>query len=153
MCYRIELTARPPTDPLIATAKIGILSNLELWLGIIVACLPTMRPFIRAHVSPSLSKLSQKLYGSSNLSTKEGTVEVQLRTFGGSGPPSSKNRSNYTEISEVEVPSKQINADKQHLVPPSEMSKVQTDREFSNTKRATGSGGIYVQKQFATYDV
>ncbi|KAK8904841.1 hypothetical protein QC760_007178 [Botrytis cinerea] len=32
MCYRLELTARSPSDPMIAIARVGVLSNLELWI-------------------------------------------------------------------------------------------------------------------------
>lgn len=86
MCYRLELTARSPSDPMIAIARVGVLSNLELWIGIIVACLPTMKPFVRVYLRPSLSKLSQKLYGSPTVSTKDENPQLQLRNFGGSGP-------------------------------------------------------------------
>lgn len=86
MCYRLELTARSPSDPMIAIARVGVLSNLELWIGIIVACLPTTKPFVRVYLRPSLSKLPQKLYGSPTVSTKDENPQLQLRNFGGSGP-------------------------------------------------------------------
>ncbi|KUJ07706.1 uncharacterized protein LY89DRAFT_765652 [Mollisia scopiformis] len=102
MCYRLDQTVHSDPDPMIATARIGLLSNLELWLGIIVTCLPTMAPFFRTNLLPGLSKLSRKLYGSSAPSSKEETPRVQLRTFGGSGPPVSKDNKNYTELLRVQ---------------------------------------------------
>jgi hypothetical protein len=151
MCYRLEQTAHSDPDPLIASARIGLLSNVELWLGIIVACLPTMAPFFRIHLLPSLSKLSRKLYGSSGPSSKEETPRVQLRTFGGSGPPGSKVNKNYTELSGISI-SADEDYDKLHLVP-SIGPKVYTDCKSSNTEVARSSDGIHVQKKFQILDV
>ncbi|KAK8062547.1 hypothetical protein PG997_014644 [Apiospora hydei] len=60
MCYRIDQTVHSDPDPMIAIARVGLLSNVELWLGIIVACLPTMAPFFREYIQPGLSTLLQQ---------------------------------------------------------------------------------------------
>ncbi|KAH9987074.1 hypothetical protein F4779DRAFT_638860 [Xylariaceae sp. FL0662B] len=147
MCYRIDQTVHSDPDPMLSIAKVGLLSDLELWLGIIVACLPTMAPFVRTHVQPGLSKLSRKFYGSSGPSTKEGTPRMQLRTFGGSGVPGSKGHNNYTELSETST----YAADELRLVA-NETSELHTDCESNNMNTAPRSEGIYVQKQFQTFD-
>ncbi len=151
MCYRIDQTVNSDPDPMLAIAKIGLLSNLELWLGIIVACLPTMAPFVRTYVQPGLSKLSRKIYGSSGLSTTERTPRVQLRTFGGPGAPGSTGHNNYTELSETSTYPVQ-DCDKLHLVA-NKIPKLRTDCESSNANTAPGSDGIYVQRQFQTLHV
>ncbi|TGO89838.1 hypothetical protein BPOR_0091g00040 [Botrytis porri] len=135
MCYRLELTARRPSDLMIAIAKIRVLSNLELWIGIVVACLPTMKPFV------DLSKLSHKLHGSSAVSTKDESPQLQLRTFGGFGPSRPKNHSNYTERSEA--PSVQTITNELHLVP-FEASDFDANCELSNTRTVSDSQGIFV---------
>ena len=136
---------------MITMSQIGLLSNLELWLGIIVACLPTMAPFARAHLQPSLSKLVRTLYGSSSPSTAERTPREQLRTFGSSGP-ALRGNTNYTELSERSTYADQ---DNEELVPVANKTpKVYTpDFESSNTQTAPSRDRIYVQKQFQTFDV
>lgn len=151
MCYRLKETVHTDPDPMIATARIGLLSNLELWLGIIVACLPTMAPVFRAYVQPGFSKLSHKLYGSSGQSTKEGTPRVQLKTFGGSGPTKSKSHSDYTELSERSTFTDQ-GSDQLHLVA-NGIFKLHTECEFVNTQPVPNNDGIHVQKQFQTLHV
>ncbi|KAH8161364.1 hypothetical protein CIB48_g6888 [Xylaria polymorpha] len=100
--YRLDQALHSHPDPLLAVANIGLLSNLELWLGIIVACIPTSAPFIRTYVEPNLQTLSRKLYGSASSSSKasKGPPLPALRTFGSSGVNGPKLGSNYTELSE-----------------------------------------------------
>lgn len=154
MGYRIALTVQGNPDPMLSTAHIGLLSNVELWLGIIVACLPTMAPFLRTYVQPGLSKISQKLYGSFAPSTKEGTPRVQLKTIGGSRNPGSKSFKGFQDYSE---PSAALtdgpkDSEELHLVAHNAY-QLQTDCEVGNANSAPGHNGIYVQRQFQTLDV
>ncbi|KAI9667971.1 MAG: hypothetical protein M1821_000791 [Bathelium mastoideum] len=150
MCYRIEQTVHSNPDPMLASAKIGLLSNLELWLGIIVSCLPTMAPFAREYVRPGLSKLSSKLYGSTTPSTEERTPRMQLKTFGGSGGRGSKGK-NYTESSNPSLDGNH-DSDEMHLMA-NRRANIQTHCEFSETSPVPSRNGIYVQKQFQALDV
>ncbi|KAI0593476.1 hypothetical protein F4775DRAFT_577880 [Biscogniauxia sp. FL1348] len=151
MCYRIDQTLHSGPDPMLAIAKVGLLTDFELWLGIIVACLPTLAPFVRAHVQPSLAKISLKIYGISGPSTKEETPRVQLRTFGGSGSSGSKSRNNYTELYETSACGTPY-CDELRLVA-NDTHQLHTDCESSNMDTAPSHGGIYVQKQFQMLDV
>ncbi|KAI0388468.1 hypothetical protein F5Y17DRAFT_452685 [Xylariaceae sp. FL0594] len=103
MAYRIEQAVHADPDPLIAIARVGLLSNVELWLGIIVACLPTMAPFVRTYVQPHLSTLSRKIYGSTNPSVRPGVAPAHLGEFRGNNRMVAKGRSNYSELSETFV--------------------------------------------------
>ncbi|KAI5926905.1 hypothetical protein F4810DRAFT_651396 [Camillea tinctor] len=138
MCYRIDQTVNRDPDPMLAIAKIGLLSDLELWLGIIVACLPTLAPFFRTYVQPGLLNLSRKLYGRLGLSTKEGTPRVQLKTVGGSGGSSCKCHNNYTEVSETSTCIAPY-CDEIRLVA-NETPKLHTDCEFNNMNTAPSNG-------------
>lgn len=46
MAYRITRTLGSSVNPdlMPGMAEIGLLSNLEIWVGIIVACMPTLVP-------------------------------------------------------------------------------------------------------------
>ncbi|KAI4865906.1 hypothetical protein F4820DRAFT_447533 [Hypoxylon rubiginosum] len=129
MCLRIEQTVNGNVDRMEATANLGLLSAVELWLGIIVACMPTMAPFVRRYVQPGLSKLSQKLRGNSCQSTKQVNPRLQLRTFGGSGPPNSKKHNNYTELSDTSTFAAQ-SSDELRLVA-NDTHKLRTDCGFN----------------------
>lgn len=150
MGYRLDQTVNGDPDPMLSMARIGLLSNMELWLGIIVACIPTMAPFARTYIQPSLSKVFSKIYGSSSGPSKEGTPRVQLKTFGGSGG-SGNNRSNYTELDE---PSANLARDHDEMqLIGNGTSQVRTEiRHGSSPLEAPTKDGIHVQKQFQTYD-
>lgn len=102
MAYRLEQALHSHPDPLLAIARIGLLSDLELWLGIIVACIPTTAPFIRTYIEPHVLRLSRKLNDSSLTPSKEinGAPLPTLKTFGSPGTNGRKGGSNYTELSE-----------------------------------------------------
>lgn len=134
MCLRIEQTVNGNVDRMEATANLGLLSAVELWLGIIVACMPTMAPFVRRYVQPGLSKLSQKLRGNSCQSTKQVNPRLQLRTFGGSGPPNSKKHNNYTELSDTSTFAAQ-SSDELRLVA-NDTHKLRTDCGFNQVNSA-----------------
>lgn len=59
MCWRIVATRETvvQTDFVWALGTIGLISFLELWLGFIVACTPTLVPLLRKYPGHALSKL------------------------------------------------------------------------------------------------
>jgi len=101
MAYRLQQAADTEANPAVTSAKIGLLSSVELWLGIIVACLPTLAPFVKAYVQPHLLTISRKFSNTHDLGSEEGAPKGQLITLGGSGGSGPKIRSNYTELTDV----------------------------------------------------
>ncbi|KAJ3952195.1 hypothetical protein N0V92_011372 [Colletotrichum tropicale] len=53
---------------------IGLISLLELWIGIIIACLPTLGPLLKTYVKPAVSKIGSKL---TNPSTDRGNIHLK----------------------------------------------------------------------------
>ena len=62
MSWRIQVTVQSvtQTDFVHGLGKIGLVTHLEIWLGIIVACLPTLAPLYSRYLSPVLSRASRK---------------------------------------------------------------------------------------------
>lgn len=60
MAWRIQATYESTKNPdfVYTLATIGLISGLELWLGIIVACMPTIPPVIQAYVRPLFERLT-----------------------------------------------------------------------------------------------
>jgi len=60
MAWRIQATYQSATNPdfVYTLATVGLISGLELWLGIIVACMPTITPVIKVGVWPVLQRLT-----------------------------------------------------------------------------------------------
>ena len=85
MGWRIKITVDTTTriDFAYGFYNMALVALLEVWCGIIVACMPTLAPFYSKHLAPLISKLL-------TLSAKH-TSKVQMekahRTIGSSGPP------------------------------------------------------------------
>lgn len=52
-------------DFTLSLATIAVISMLELWLGIICACMPTLSPLLNAYVTPTFKRLVSKYSSSS----------------------------------------------------------------------------------------
>lgn len=61
MGWRIEITvdSTTKTDFVYGLGNIGLVTHLEVWIGITVACMPTLVPFYSKYIVPLLSKLSK----------------------------------------------------------------------------------------------
>ncbi|KAI1503403.1 hypothetical protein F5X99DRAFT_375139 [Biscogniauxia marginata] len=58
MCWRLWITAQAATTDLFGyLAAVGLVSELELWLGIIVVCMPTLRPLVTKYANTNMIKL------------------------------------------------------------------------------------------------
>ncbi|KAL9120138.1 MAG: hypothetical protein Q9187_003308 [Circinaria calcarea] len=83
MGWRIQITVASLTkaDFVYGLGNIGVASHLELWLGIIIACLPTLVPLFSKYLKPFASKIRGV--------PKKPTVRRQLKearhTIGSSG--------------------------------------------------------------------
>lgn len=66
MAWRLAATKRAVDNPDLSywQTDIALISLLELWLGIIVACIPTLAPLAKTYVKPVVSKLRSLSYGS-----------------------------------------------------------------------------------------
>lgn len=73
MCWRLQATTESLKDPDFTYHfyDIGLISCLELWLGVIVNCMPTLGPLPHAYIRPLISKLrSSVLSGESQYSER-----------------------------------------------------------------------------------
>ena len=61
MAWRIQITNNgiSQSDFVYGLGLIGLVSFLELWLGIIVVCLPTLAPLFAKYIKPVLSKITK----------------------------------------------------------------------------------------------
>ena len=97
MAWRIQITSDSyyTADYVFALGYVGITSFLELWLGFLVACIPTLAPLAKRYISPVLSKY----YGRS----KHNPGGIQLReaqnTIGGGSKPKGARR-HYGKLEE-----------------------------------------------------
>lgn len=98
MGWRIDVTIESTKHPdfSYSLADIALISLLELWLGIIVACIPTLAPILKKYGKPALQKMSKyKLSGhSSDSRNRQGPVP--LGKF--SNMNSKNSRDLYTEL-------------------------------------------------------
>lgn len=79
MGWRIKITVESTTktDFVYGLGNIGIVTMFELWVGIIVACLPTLAPFYSKYLAPIMSTLykkSQKHSSSRRLKEAQHTI-------------------------------------------------------------------------------
>ncbi|KND86233.1 hypothetical protein TOPH_09134 [Tolypocladium ophioglossoides CBS 100239] len=62
MAWRLQFTIVSSSDPdfVFNFITITLISFLELWLGVIVACIPTLAPLIKIYVKPKISARSDR---------------------------------------------------------------------------------------------
>ncbi|KAI1362620.1 hypothetical protein F5Y08DRAFT_269084 [Xylaria arbuscula] len=92
----VTLRTRGSLDWTGSLCKVGEIAELELYLGIIAVCIPTLGPLFNAQVKPLLSKM-----GLSTAGTKKSTPNnMYLRTWGSSGTKNKKSQNKYSELDE-----------------------------------------------------
>jgi hypothetical protein len=66
MGWRLYATTVSLNDPDFTYhfTEIGLISCLELWLGVIVNCMPTLGPLFQTYVKPAVDKITAKSWGS-----------------------------------------------------------------------------------------
>lgn len=79
MIYRVVLTVRVRDDPdyIKPLAPVGMVSGLEVWFGIIIACIPTLAPVFKVTMNTLKSTLSR-----STPSTNSSATPMPLRILG-----------------------------------------------------------------------
>lgn len=82
MCWRLQITAEAAktTDFFLHLPEIGLVSQLELWLGLIVVCMPTLAPLVKAYVKPAITYMR-----SAPSSYRRGDDSVKLKEIAGEG--------------------------------------------------------------------
>ncbi|KAL0941908.1 uncharacterized protein CTRU02_204671 [Colletotrichum truncatum] len=97
MVWRLvnTVTTIGDTDFVYNLHDIGLISLLELWIGIVIACLPTLGPLLKTYVKPAVSKIGSKL---SNPSTDRG--QIHLRNMSSSNPSGRHPRRAYDKLGE-----------------------------------------------------
>lgn len=60
MCWRLQATTATLDDPDFTHyfTDIGLISCLELWLGVIVNCMPTLGPLFKTYMKPMFSRVN-----------------------------------------------------------------------------------------------
>jgi len=60
MAWRIEITnqALTQTDFVFGLGNIALVSFLELWVGIIIVCVPTLAPLFAKYIKPAVSRVT-----------------------------------------------------------------------------------------------
>lgn len=154
MGYRLDQTINSDPDPMVSMGRMGLLSNMELWLGIIVACIPTLAPFARTYIHPVLSRAFTKIYGSSSGGpSREETPRVQLRTFGSSGGPAALGGRSHGRYDELDEPSSDParGYDEMRLVG-NGASQLRTEVRRGDPGHTPAKDEIHVYKQFQTFE-
>ncbi|KAI0838423.1 hypothetical protein F5Y06DRAFT_268049 [Hypoxylon sp. FL0890] len=77
MCWRLEATTESLRDPDFPyhLSEIGLISCLELWLGVIVNCMPTLGPLIQTYVKPAINKVKSSVSSGSQYSRRQIRLE------------------------------------------------------------------------------
>ncbi|KAI1203455.1 hypothetical protein F5X97DRAFT_330143 [Nemania serpens] len=93
--WRLVVTqqTRESADWTATLCLVGIIASLEVYLGIIAICIPTLGPLFNAYVKPFLNRL-----GFMKTSAVSGAKKVYLETIGGSG--SNKRSRGYAPFSD-----------------------------------------------------
>lgn len=62
MIWRLYFTVTSRNDPdfVYNLYYVGLISFMELWLGVIVACIPTLAPLAKRYIRPTVSKITQR---------------------------------------------------------------------------------------------
>ncbi|KAI1135143.1 hypothetical protein F5Y05DRAFT_395763 [Hypoxylon sp. FL0543] len=83
MSWRITVAAktRSSSDYTYTFPLTAVLSFCELWLGIIVACIPTLAPLLNAYIKPALGRIVSTFTRSSQVQRDSQSNTVQLNTF------------------------------------------------------------------------
>ena len=76
MAWRIQLTVETEreTDFVRIIGTIGLVTLLEVWIGIIVACLPTLTPLLAKYWSPLRSRFARKVTAKKQLREAQHTI-------------------------------------------------------------------------------
>ncbi|KAI1819689.1 hypothetical protein F4861DRAFT_121761 [Xylaria intraflava] len=141
---------RATSDLSSSVCKVGEIATLEIHIGIVGVCIPTLGPLFNAHVRPALSKIgiTKKSMRSSALMIKN----PDLETFGGSNSKSNKRSQRHTDF----TLDRTLNGDEPEKYIPASTEDVKIVSECAFEPANEGhrpqhiQNGIRVQKDFDT---
>lgn len=126
---------------------LGLIGFLELWLGIIVACIPTLAPLFNHYVKPKISRVT----GNSSTGDRIDANRRDVRTIGASSASRNRNR----VYSQLEEDGSFNNSDELKLV---REGNIQMETHCSAERKDNWSrdsvpatmpmNGIHVQREF-----
>ncbi|KAI1292401.1 hypothetical protein F5Y03DRAFT_388322 [Xylaria venustula] len=118
--------------------NVGIIAALELWLGVIAVCIPTLGPLFNAYLKPVFTKL-----GLTNGATKPTPSNHYLKTFGSSG--TNKRSRKYSELNDSA--DHIVSRDDSIKLTPTVEGKVVSECTFNDAHAVeNGRGGIRIQR-------
>jgi hypothetical protein len=87
MAWRLAITVQSATqtDFVYGLANIGLAALLEVWLGIIVACVPVLAPLFKKYLKPMVTRLTKNTRGTAGSSMNKQSRGGPQHTIGGSG--------------------------------------------------------------------
>jgi len=167
MSYRVYEAVHPNPDGVVAIADQGVLAFLELWVGIIVACMPTMAPIFVNYIFPLATKLTSKINStwsaklSSRLSSDRNAnsnnrlwganpgASGGVSTFGRSGLDSQKRR-RYSGFMDASIDFHNLKDDASSSGDSESCNNagLRTECEPVRNQTPPGPEGIYVKQEF-----
>ncbi|KAI0972071.1 hypothetical protein F4678DRAFT_472101 [Xylaria arbuscula] len=138
--WRLVVTERTRSSPdwTKSLCDVGKIAALELWLGVIAVCIPTLGPLFNAYLKPLFTKL-----GLTNVATKPNPSNHYLKTFGSSG--TNKRSRKYSELNDSA--DHIVSRDDSIKLTPTVEGKVVSECTFNDTQAAEhGRGGIRIQR-------
>lgn len=78
MAWRLQITLEPTTldDVTFGLGPVCLVSSLELWIGIIAACMPTLSPLYMHYITPFISSVRGTSKKSGQLNGSGGPVTI-----------------------------------------------------------------------------
>ncbi|KAK4160557.1 hypothetical protein QBC43DRAFT_112196 [Cladorrhinum sp. PSN259] len=126
MIWRIhDLITQKEGDFVHNMPTLALTTTLELWICIIIACIPTMGPVLKTYIKPIVTKMT----GSSRSTGKTPSNPRNILTFG-RGNASNKKRGLYSNVTGL---GSQDPISDEHYVPASDSDPRMTTRVTSDT--------------------
>lgn len=175
MCYRLYAAIHPGEDASYDNATQGIFSFLELWIGVIVACMPTMAPIFVNYILPIATTIHSKLFGSGSSGSggsgggrrglhAAAVDDPAVNTFHREGPDAARNKKRrlhekYPSLDDSALNVSMYERDDAYargdsgelqLVSPRSHAHLQTDCAMAQDGTPQSRDGIYVQQGFHT---
>ncbi|KUI56034.1 hypothetical protein VP1G_03431 [Cytospora mali] len=163
MCYRLYAAIHPSADASSDNVTQRIFSFFEMWISVIVACMPIVVPIFVNYILPLATSNHSRLFGtksSTNDSMKMGKLraaidEPAVNTFHISDPASRKKRAKYSMLDDSALAINTFDRDEAgadsgevHLTSPRATVHVQTDCAPAQDESPRRGAGIYVQQGF-----
>ncbi|KAI1427424.1 hypothetical protein F5Y12DRAFT_712230 [Xylaria sp. FL1777] len=93
--WRLVITERTRGSPdwTSTLCQVGEIAALEIYLGVIAVCIPTLGPLFNAYIKPLMVR-----WGWATATSKQGQTNLYLKTFGSSG--TNKRTRKYSELND-----------------------------------------------------